>query len=133
MNSNKSTKALLVGVLLLSTATFAKVKPADSRFVEQIQTALKSDNPGVVESSIYVSLMAKNMFPEFNYNKVLNELSDLAADGNSAVIKYKAQLAAIYFKYPALFTDIEFKPTETPDKYFKMISNKLVDNSLVSN
>lgn len=132
MKSISITKAALLVLVLFSANLFAQTRPAERRFVEQIKSALKSENIGVVESSIYVSLMAKNVYPEINMNKILNILDDLVNEGSSPVIKYKAQLAIIYFTYPSLFEDIKIRPVENPDVYFKQISDRLVNNTLAS-
>jgi hypothetical protein len=133
MKSMRITKAALMVVILFSANLFAKSNPAEKRCVDQIQSALTSENQGVVESAIFVSLSLKNYFPEVNFGKVVNKLNDLVADGGTPVIKYKAQLASLYFSYPALFSDIKINTKENPDTYFKMISERLVNNSLASN
>ena len=127
------TKAALMVVLLFSANLFAKSNPAEKRCVEQIQSALKSENQGVVESAIFISLALKDYFPESNFGKVVNKLNDLVTDATSPVIKYKAQLASLFYSYPTLFSDIKIDTKGNPDSYFKMISERLVNNSLASN
>ena len=133
MKSMRITKAALIVVILFSANLFAKFNPAEKRCVDQIQSALTSDNQGVVESAIFISLSLKNYFPETNFGKVVNKLNDLVADGSTPVIKYKAQLASLYYNYPNLFSDIKINTKDNPDTYFKMISDRLVNHSLASN
>jgi hypothetical protein len=133
MKSMRITKAALMVVLLFSANLFASSNPAEKKCVDQIQSALKSENQGVVESAIFISLSLKNYFPESNYGKVINKLNDLVADGITPVIKYKAQLASLYYSYPNLFSDIKVDTKENAETYFKMISERLVNNSLASN
>lgn len=133
MKSIRITKAALMVVILFSANIFAKSTPAEKRIADQIQSSLKSDNQGVVESTIFISLALKDIYPEANINKVVNKLNDLVADGSTPVIKYKAQLASIFYTYPTLFSDIKVNTKENPETYFKMISERLVNNSLASN
>ncbi len=133
MKSSRITKAALMVVLLFSANLFAKSIPAEKRFVDQIQSALKSENEGVVESAIFLSLALKDISNDAGLKKVVNKLNDLVTDGTTPVIKYKAQLASLYYSYPALFSDIKVNTKENPDTYFKMISDRLVKTSLASN
>jgi hypothetical protein len=133
MKSMSITKVALLGLIIFSANIFAKTTPAEKRFADQMEIALTSNNPGVVESSIFISLAAKNYFPELNFSKIVNKLNDLVADGSTPVIKYKAQLAAIYYSYPELFSDIKINTKESPDASFKLIAERLVNNSLASN
>ena len=90
--------------------------------------------PAVAESAIYSVIVLKKYYPNNDFDDLKDMINDLAADGKTATLRYKAQLASLYFEYPALFKNIEFeKTTENPDKYFKMISDKLVDNTLALN
>lgn len=133
MKSMRITKAALMVVLLFSANLFAKSAPAEKRFVDQIQSALKSENDGVVESAIFISMALKDITTEAGLKKVVNKLNDLVTDGTTPVIKYKAQLASLYYTYPTLFSDIKVNTKENPDIYFKMISDRLVKASLASN
>ena len=133
MKSMSITKAAMVILILFSANLLAKSDPAEKRCVDQIQSALKSENEGVVESAIFISLSLKNYFPETNIGKIVNKINDLVTDGSTPVIKYKAQLASLYFTYPALFSDIKISSKGNPDAYFKMISERLVNTSLASN
>jgi len=91
--------------------------------------------PEVVESAIYNVLVLKKYYPNNDFDELKDLISDLAVDGKTATLRYKAQLASLYFEYPSMFENIEFeKTTENPDRYFRMISNKLVeDNTLALN
>lgn len=132
MKSMSITKAALVVLIVFSANIFAKVNPAEKRFAAQMEVNLTSSNPGVVESSIFVTLAVKNYYPELNYGKIVDKLTDLVSEGSTPVIKYKAQLAAIYYNYPELFSDIKINTKESPEISFKMIADRLVNNSLAS-
>ena len=87
--------------------------------------------PSVVESAIYNVIVMKKFYPDEDYSDLVDTINDLVADGKTPTLRYKAQLASLYFEYPQLFKNIEFKNTkEKPEFYFKQISEKLVENSL---
>jgi hypothetical protein len=126
------TAILLMG---LSTSILANgpEKSFQEKYLKGAVYSLGNDLPSVVESSIFVSMEIKDRFPDEKYNRIVNKLEDLARDGQTVSIRYKAGLALIYFNYFDLFKEIKIDSTENPDQYFKMIANKIENNFFASN
>ena len=110
-----------------------EVKPFKEVFEINTLRALNSDNLGVTESSLFVTLELKDRYPGEDYSKLIDKLDELAKEGSTLSIKYKAQLADIYIKYYYLFADISIESSDTPDKYFKLIAERVAQSSFVSN
>lgn len=127
--------AALVGIF--SKTLFAQEQRSQEyldKAVKAYEHSLDFKLPAVVESAIYNVIVMKQYYPKEDYSDILDMFKDLAADGKTATVRYKAQLASLYFEYPELFKNIEFeKSTENADKYFKEISDKLVSYPLALN
>ncbi|MCB9248487.1 MAG: hypothetical protein H6613_08055 [Ignavibacteriales bacterium] len=100
---------------------------------ENCYRSLISDNQGVVESAIFISLQFKNRFPEENTNKILDALDDLAKSSEIPRISYKAQLARLYFKNTAWFKNVEVKSLYDEQKTFEQIAETLNNSIVASN
>jgi hypothetical protein len=130
---------ILVAIVLLSASTNVLAntpkpqKPFEDRYIKQVVYSIDNSIPAIVESSIGVLLQLKNAFPNENYSKIIDKLEDLANGGPTVSIRYKAQLAKIYFNYYELFKDVNTYNSENPDEAFKMIVNKIENNSFAAN
>jgi hypothetical protein len=133
-NKMKAIRSKAMIVLLLfafSTALFAQEPKTEKtqKFVEKAAmnfvSSMESECIGVVESSIFLSMELKDKFPESNYNNLIDELNNLAASGKTPTIRYKAQLASLYYNYYPMFSDLKIVDKENPDKYFKQIADRL--------
>ena len=110
-----------------------EVKHYNEKFEKGTLYGLNSDNLGVIESSLFITLEIKDRYPGEDYSKLIDKLDELAKEGSTLAIKYKAQLADIYYKYYYLFADINIESTDAADKYFKVIAERIAETSFVSN
>jgi len=130
---------VLVAILLLavSTTVFAEApKPErsfETKYVKQVVYSMNHSIPAIVESSIYVVLQLKDKFPAENYNKIIDRLDDLANNGPTLSIRYKAQLARIFFTNYDLFKGINTSSNENPEEVFQKIANKIENNTYAAN
>jgi hypothetical protein len=130
---------LFTAVILIITGSslFAgntkEVKPYTDKFEKGTLYGLNSDISGVIESSLFLTLELKDRYPGEDYSKLIDKLDDLAKEGSTLSIKYKAQLADIYYKYYYLFTDISIESSDSPDKYFKQIAERIAQSSFALN
>ena len=62
-----------------------------NNLIENCYNTLKSDNEGVKEAGIYISIQFKNRYPKLIDKKFVRALDDLASDSKNARISYKAQ------------------------------------------
>lgn len=133
----KSTKVMIAVLILSFTANLFAQNPSSRKSViNQITTnslyGLKSEYGSVVESTLFVILQVKDRYPNADYDKLIDRLNELAIEGKTPSIRYKAQLASLYFNYHDLFADIKFVEKENPDKYFKMIAEKIESQSILA-
>jgi len=123
---------IIAGSTLFAGGT-KEVKPFKELFELSTINGLNSDNFGVAESSLFLTLELKDRYPGENYSKLIDKLDELAKDGSTLSIRFKAQLADIYYKYYYLFADITIENTDTPDKYFKIIAERIAQSSFALN
>jgi len=138
MKRFKATNLLIVVILIIAgSKLFAggtnEVKPYNEKFEKGTLIGLNSDISSVTESSLFVTLELKDRYPGEDYSKLIDKLDELAKEGSTLAIKYKAQLADIYYKYYYLFADINIESTDAADKYFKVIAERIAETSFVSN
>ncbi len=131
-------KVLAAIVLFAVTTNVLAQKPAASKSFEDriVKTALygmSSEIPSIVESSLFVLLEAKNRYPNEDYKKLLDKLNELAQNGSTLSIRYKAQLTSLFINYHDLLKDVNVFESENPDLSFKMISSKLENNLFTLN
>jgi len=127
----------VVLLVIAGTNLFAgenkEVKPYKEVFELSTLSGLNSDNLGVAESSLFITLELKDRYPGQDYSKVIDKLDELAKEGSTLPIKYKAQLADIYYKYYYLFADISINNADNPDVYFKLIAERIAQSSFAVN
>ncbi|KAF0151537.1 MAG: hypothetical protein FD143_1836 [Ignavibacteria bacterium] len=129
-----STLAIVIGILTLSSTLFASEteKEKVERILKNFLFALQFDNTGVVESAILNSMELKARYPEYDFKRVQDKLNALAIDGETPVIKYRAQLASLYYSNYTLFGNITFEDKENPERIFSAIIDRLEHIHLVS-
>ena len=130
----------IIYTLLITISLFIlniEAQPVNNKKTELISkscyNSLTSDNAGVVESAIFISMQFKNSFPNEDDEKFIDALDDIAKNSTSPVISYKAQLARIYFKNIYLFKTIEVKSIEYQDLVFEQIAIKINSIMLANN
>ena len=110
----------------------AKDRPDIEKAMKIFPESLKSNVPGIVESTIYNVVVYKKYFPEKDYSKVLSVLNSVARENENPAIRYKAYLAEMYLNSGSR---IDIKPT-TPalehEYIFIQIADQLEKNLLVA-
>lgn len=139
MKTKSGTKIkTMVAVLLFAIITnvLAQRPLSEKTFRNVVRNALygmNSELPAIVESSLFITLQLKSRYPNEDYKKLLGKLNELAQNGSTLSIKYKAQLASLFINYYDLFKDVTIFESENPGLSFKMISSKVENNSLTLN
>ncbi|MBX3006467.1 MAG: hypothetical protein KF816_00430 [Melioribacteraceae bacterium] len=135
----KLNKLFILSVMLITLVSVniyalnpERVTSLNKNFGSNIVASLNSENKGVVEASILILMSAKKYYPELNLTKAVNKISELSQESKNLTIRYKAQLALMYVNFPELFSDLDFRDNENPDKYYLLINERLVKNSLAS-
>jgi hypothetical protein len=118
----------IVLLFVFTTGIFAQV-PTAEQFINKAKKnyllSMDSNYNSVIESAIFVSMEMKDRYPEFDYSKLVDRFNELAIEGNTPTLRYKAQLASLYFNFYPMFSDIKIVNKENPEMFFKKISERL--------
>lgn len=132
-----TTLAIMISTLALSSTLFASTPETAKAKVEKnlknFLSAMSCENTGVVESSIIICVELKALYPEYDLTKVEDKLNSLAVDGETPVIRYRAQLASLYYSNYPLFANMKIVDKEYPEKTFMAIIEKLEGKKVASN
>lgn len=125
---------LLVLVFVSIQTVFAQTYSQQKmdRIKKMYDVAMNSDVPGLVESGIYQVILMKHFYPEQNFSDLIETIDQLSLDGKTLQIRYKAQLASIYLKNSAEFSDIRLESVPDPVPFFKLLSARVEELAFVS-
>ena len=127
---------VIVLMFVFSTSIFAQGPKAEqfiNKAKENYLRSMDSDYNSVVESTIFVTMEMKDRYPEFDYSKLIDRFNELAIEGNTPTLRYKAQLASLYFNFYSMFSDIKIVNKENPEIFFKQISERLEQHPVAAN
>jgi hypothetical protein len=82
----------------LSTMSERRIEIAKKSYLE----ALNSPNDGVVQSAIGILLQWRLINPQEDLSKLERKISDLALNGSSPAVRFKASLASLVIDNPAI-------------------------------
>lgn len=105
------------------------LKRAEKNSIQTMNSELNS----LVESVIFNMLIFKDNFPNWEYQNIVKKLNELAVNGRTVSIRYKAQLASMFISNPELFEDMEIVQKDNPNKYFLEIASRVERNFVASN
>lgn len=115
---------------------FSAPREKDARNV-QIETGignylmgLRSDNGGIVESSIMGIVKLKVLYPYIAFREIESVLDSLSKDGKTPTIRYKAYLASSVCENPLWFADQKELQHLHTDEFFVPIAKKLQERML---
>jgi hypothetical protein len=127
--------ALVLALVSIAGAQTPEKSNANTSFptlLKSFQLSLKSDVPGIVESTIYNLVQCKSVFPDRDYSKFNRTLDEIAGRTDDAKIAYKATLAKLYLMYGAQFQDPTVFDYTDHEKAFQQVADQLATNLLVS-
>jgi hypothetical protein len=94
--------------------------------------SLRSDVPGIVESTIYNLVEYKSYFPQKEYSNMIRELNDVARDASDPSIAYKASLAGLYLLCGSKLGDNSVFTPYDHEPAFKLVAEQLEKKFLFS-
>ena len=100
-------------------------RPYLEKAAKNYETGLKCGNDGVVEACIAYSILLKVTAPQLDLTEIRAELDDIAASGNTPVIRYKAYVATIVFDNPGAFENILGAETSDSDRLFNTVAEQV--------
>jgi hypothetical protein len=137
------TRGLVGGLLLaaaLISAADAHTQSKEDRYARYdfnklmyvFDESLRSDIPGIVESTIYNLVEYKSYFPDRDYGRSIRMLSDIARRSTDPAIAYKASLAGMYLTYGSRIEDSSvFNPLQH-EAAFERVAEQLNKKFLLS-
>lgn len=106
-------------------------EPNKERVVTNYTVALQSENPGVVESALFHSVLFKKTFNQHDSVQLMNGISYVYNNGMSKRLRHKAYLIHSLFTIPGLLESIDTEMFENEDVFYRTIS-ELVTRELLS-
>jgi hypothetical protein len=127
-------------VIALTFNATASAQPDESSYVKydflklmkSFDASLRSDVPGIVESTIYNLVEYKSFFPGREYSRVIQTLSDISRNSTDSTIAYKAALAAMYLTYGSRVENVAVFTPYDHETAFKTVSDQLARKFLLS-
>lgn len=127
-------------VVALSIAVTAQAQPDEARYakydfqklMKAFDSSLRSNVPGIVESTIYNLVEYKSFFPEREYSRLVQTLSDVARSSADSTIAYKAGLAVMYLSYGTRLDDVTVFTPYNHETAFKVAADQLSKKFLLT-
>jgi len=89
--------------------------------VEDYTLALKSENPGVRSSALYMLALIKSQYPKLNVSEVKSKLSKLSRKDDDPVVRIHANLILSYLNSDSLMTKIKVEDPRTPAVFYSQL------------
>jgi hypothetical protein len=139
MKSRTILAAAALAAALSVTATVS-AQPDETRYarydfqklMKSFDSSLRSDVPGIVESTIYNLVEYKSFFPEREYARLVRSLDDVARTTSDSTIAYKASLAGMYLSYGSRIDDTSVFTPYDHETAFKVAAEQLEKKFLLS-
>jgi hypothetical protein len=124
----------------LSVAATASAQPDETRYarydfqklMKSFDSSLRSEIPGIVESTIYNLVEYKSFFPEREYARIVRSLDDVARTSPDSTIAFKAALAGMYLSYGSRIDDTSVFTPYDHETAFKTVADQLEKKFLLS-
>jgi hypothetical protein len=95
--------------------------------------ALENPIEGIVESVLREVARIKIEHLEWESGELAERLAEIAGEGTTPAIRYKASLVKALFEIPALFALEEGKDFRTPSQLYRAVARRLETNLLAGN
>jgi hypothetical protein len=140
-----NTKRMILAALTVCTITafsqaqsfYPVLKTSSDEYKERLDKcyaiSLSFDNNGLVESALAIVTMMKLDVPAEEFSRIKDEIDDLAVNGPTPVIRFKAYLADAVFANPAMFREEAARRYDDPDALFSALADRLTKALLSSN
>jgi len=127
------TAGLFAGTSVCAQPDEARYQSYDfDRLMKSFDVSLRSDIPGIVESTIYNIVEYKSFFPTRQYGRIEEALDRVARNSTDSTIAYKARLAALYLSYGSPLSDTAVFTPFDHEGAFKLVSQQLERKFLIS-
>jgi HEAT repeat protein len=106
-----------------NTDTLSAAKLANA--VDNYKLALKSNNPGVRSSALYMLALIKSRFPETNVSEVKAELGKISRKDEDALVRVHANLILSYLNSDSLLSKIKIENPEKPLAFYSQLIEEM--------
>ena len=120
--------ATIICVVMLSvvTSAFSKEYPKTVQHAcKNYLFALRMDNEGVVESTIFNIMKLKLVYPDLEYDQLAAVLDSIAQNSDKKELRQKAYLACMFLRHPEHFNWITKGTYDQNNAFFELVSLKL--------
>jgi hypothetical protein len=129
-----------IAALVFALTATASAQPDESSYakydfhklMKSFDASLRSDVPGIVESTIYNLVEYKSFFPNREYTRAIQTLNDIARNSTDSTIAYKAALAGMYLTYGSRVENVAVFTPYDHESAFKTVSDQLSKKFLLS-
>ena len=104
-----------------------------NQVVKNFEANLGSPIPGVVETTLGHIIWLRLVRPDVNLNSLQDAISNVAADGATAAIRYRASLASMVLYSPSLFASLKDHSYVTANDLFTGVSGKAQETLIGQN
>ncbi len=93
---------------------------------------LKSDNDGLVSSSIFHCVKLKLFYPDQEVGNIVRQLQRLSRLSENEPVRYKAWLAVQFLQNPIWLAGVEKKNYKDENQFFVVLSKALASSVLLT-
>jgi hypothetical protein len=101
--------------------------------VRNFEANLRSPIPGVVEATIGHTIWLRLVRPDANLYHLQEAITEVAANGTTAAIRYRASLAAMVLYSPGLFCCLTDRSYKSADDLFAGVSGRAQETLIGQN
>ena len=101
-----------------------------NRLEKYMVSSLEQSTDGVVEDALREITRVKLAQPEAGAKRVMQKIRDLATDGKTPAIRYKAMLSLLVFENPPLFAELKEREFRSAEEMFSAIADSLKSSVL---
>ncbi|HOC24809.1 MAG TPA: hypothetical protein PKJ13_05830 [bacterium] len=109
-----------------STATLDSARLAVA--VDNYKMALKSDNPGVRSSALYMLALIRSRYPEANISGFNGDLARISRKDADPLVRVQANLILTYLNSDSLHTKIRIADPEAPLAFYSELFTEITMN-----
>jgi hypothetical protein len=93
---------------------------------------LSSNHNGIIEGTLSIVAMMQLDVPSDKFPKIKDQIDDLAIDGATQIVRYKAYLARAVFANPAMFKEEAVHQYSNPEIFFNALAERMAKTFLSS-
>lgn len=136
-------RTIMTAAVLIMTLQFANATEPTLKFnspekkisfaSKNLLAAIRSENPGVIESAIRVTAQMKMRYPEADVTTLVKAMEDVWLKNPSGALRYKAYIASNICTDPDWYSNDLRTANADDDDFFKAASSRMQEKLLSTN